>query len=61
MKGHLSCRDTFSGILRCPLKTSFTVSVILVSRQDRWPPIIVCLEDMFDCIIGYAWEQLLVN
>ena len=26
MKGHLSCRDTFSGILRCPLKTGFTVS-----------------------------------
>ena len=25
MKGHLSCRDTFSGILRCPLKTGFTV------------------------------------
>ena len=24
-KGHLSCRDTFSRILRCPLKTSFTV------------------------------------
>ena len=25
MKGHLSCRDTFSGILRFPLKTCFTV------------------------------------
>ena len=25
MKGHLSCRDTFSGILKCPLKTGFTV------------------------------------
>ena len=25
MKGHLSCRDTFSWILRCPLKTGFTV------------------------------------
>ena len=25
MKGHPSCRDTFSGILRCPLKTGFTV------------------------------------
>ena len=25
MKGHLSCRDTFSVILRCPLKTGFTV------------------------------------
>ena len=25
MKGHLSCRDTFSGILRCPLKTGLTV------------------------------------
>ena len=25
MKGHLSCRDTFSRILRCPLKTGFTV------------------------------------
>ena len=26
-KGHLSYRDTFSGILRCPLKTGFTVTV----------------------------------
>ena len=26
-KGHLSCRDTFSWILRCPLKTGFTVSL----------------------------------
>ena len=25
MKGHLSCGDTFSAILRCPLKTGFTV------------------------------------
>ena len=25
MKGYLSCRDTFSRILRCPLKTGFTV------------------------------------
>ena len=25
MKGHPSCRDTFSLILRCPLKTGFTV------------------------------------
>ena len=25
MKGHLSCSDTFSGKLRCPLKTGFTV------------------------------------
>ena len=25
MKGHLSCRDTFSRILRCPLKTVVTV------------------------------------
>ena len=25
MKGHLSCRDTFSWILRCPLKTGCTV------------------------------------
>ena len=24
-RGHLSCRDSFSGILRCPLKTGFTV------------------------------------
>ena len=24
-KGHLSCRDTFSGILRCPLKTGLSV------------------------------------
>ena len=29
MKGHLSCRDTFSGILRCPLKKGFTVYVPL--------------------------------
>ena len=28
MKGHLSCRDTFSRILRCPLKTGFTVDHI---------------------------------
>ena len=28
-KGHLSCRETFSRILRCPLKTEFTVLVIL--------------------------------
>ena len=28
MKGHLSCRDTFYGILRCPLKTGFTVVTI---------------------------------
>ena len=27
-KGHLSCRDTFSWILRCPLKTGFTVLII---------------------------------
>ena len=27
-KGHLSCRDTFSRILRCPLKTGFTVLLI---------------------------------
>ena len=27
MKGHLSCRDTFSVISRCPLKTGFTVCV----------------------------------
>ena len=26
-KPHLSCRDTFSVILRCPLKTGFTVQV----------------------------------
>ena len=24
-KGYLSCSDTVSGILRCPLKTGFTV------------------------------------
>ena len=24
-KGHLSCSDAFSGLLRCPLKTDFTV------------------------------------
>ena len=30
-KGHLSCRDTFSQILRCPLNTGFTV---LVARRD---------------------------
>ena len=38
MKGHRSCRDTFSGILRCPLKTGFTVLYILVvyiTRQKR--------------------------
>ena len=27
-KGHLSCRDTFSRILRCPLKTGFTVVIL---------------------------------
>ena len=28
MKGHLSCRDTFSRILMCPLKTGFTKTTI---------------------------------
>ena len=31
-KGHLSCRDTFSRILRCPLKTGFTVFAKLVNK-----------------------------
>ena len=31
MKGHLSCRDTFSWILECPLKTGFTVLVCMAS------------------------------
>ena len=29
-QGHLSCRDTFYWILRCPLKTCFTVFAIFV-------------------------------
>ena len=33
MKGHLSCRDTFSWILRCPLKTGFTV---VVKNGENW-------------------------
>ena len=32
-KGHLSCRDTFSRILRCPLKTGFTVQLNLSSMD----------------------------
>ena len=28
MKGHLSFRDTFFGILRCPLITGFTVVMV---------------------------------
>ena len=33
MKGHLSCRDTW-GILRCSLKTGFTVKYILVKQWE---------------------------
>ena len=33
-KGHLSCRDTFSWILRCPLKTGFTVCLFALIMTD---------------------------
>ena len=33
-KGHLSCRDTFSQILRCPLKTGFTVVSYFIQFHD---------------------------
>ena len=42
MKGHLSCRDTFSPIYRCPLKTGFTVYIRIVGcvlnsrHQEHW-------------------------
>ena len=36
MKGHLSCRDTLSDIVICPLKTGFTIiqcaGILLISN-----------------------------
>ena len=48
-KGHLSYRDTFDGILKCPLKTMLFYC-IEVSLEDRFYCIEVSPEDRFYCI-----------
>ena len=34
-KGHLSCRHTFPGILRCPLKTGLTVQQVKMGMSYK--------------------------
>ena len=49
MKGYLSCRDTFSGMLRCPLKTGFTVFIFSQSvyyPSKLWSVVICSVYDI---------------
>ena len=45
-KGHLSCRDTLSGILRCPLKTGYTVRYILSNLHAVWRLRLYCIHSI---------------